>query len=159
MSFFLSLDPGYDRCGWAIFDVTSKKMIEFGCIVTHKKDAFHDRLSTICTQINALFEAYQTVELAMENLYFSKNVTTALKVAEVRGAMIALASLRQIKIFEYNPNQIKQTITGYGKADKKAIEKMIRLELKIDAKEKILDDAFDAVAVGLTHLSSRNSLR
>lgn len=155
MPLFLSIDPGYDRCGWAIFDISAKKYLDFGCIVTKKTEGFADRLSTICTQIIVLCEKYKPEEFAIETLYFSKNVTTALKVAETRGALIALATLNKIKVFEYNPNQIKQTVTGYGKADKKAIEKIVRLELHIDSKEKVLDDAFDALAVGITHLASR----
>ena len=154
----LAIDPGYDRCGWAVMSSNPKaEVIFYGCIVTDKKADFFDRLSQVITELGQVIAAHETTELAIETLFFSKNVKTAMRVAETRGAISALCLINAMKIFEYSPVQIKQAVTGNGKADKKSVEKMVRLQLKIPKTEKLLDDTLDALGIGLTHQACRKT--
>lgn len=153
LSTILAIDPGYDRCGWAIMDQKAK-LIEFGCITTEKSQSFFERLSVVLKELSTKITQYKCAELAIETLFFSKNVKTAMRVAEVRGAITGLCLTNNMSIFEYSPVAIKQAATGNGKADKKAVEKMVRLQLKLANSEKILDDALDALAIGITHVYS-----
>ncbi|MCL4208952.1 crossover junction endodeoxyribonuclease RuvC, partial [Patescibacteria group bacterium] len=104
---------------------------------------------------------YNPHHLAIENLYFAKNTTTAMRVAEIRGLIFGLALSHQMEIFEYDPVTIKLAVTGFGKADKAAVTKLTLSQLKLtklqNKEQKIIDDAVDALAVGLTHaVSYRN---
>lgn len=155
---FLAIDPGFDRCGWAVLDTKqSAKPLAFDCMVTEKSHSFFDRLSTIITQLDQIIKTYHPTELAIETLFFSKNVKTAMRVAEVRGAITGLCLQHQMKIFEYSPVQVKQAATGNGKADKKAVEKMVRMQLGISPTLELLDDTLDALAVGITHQVARKT--
>lgn len=152
----LGIDPGFDRVGWAIAEVKDGKLdaygkIELGCIETSKKLNLFDRYQNLKQHLIQIIKQHQPQTLAIETLFFSKNKKTALKVAEARGIIISTCLEQGLKIFEYNPNQIKQVATGSGRADKKAVEKMIRMHFKLDPKEKIIDDAIDALAIILTH--------
>lgn len=154
----LAIDPGYDRCGWAILETQQNSApLQFDSIVTEKTQTFFERLTQILSQLDQTIQLYHPTELAIETLFFSKNVKTAMRVAEVRGAITGLCLQRGMKIFEYSPVEVKQASTGNGKADKKAVEKMVRLQLKIPLSAKLLDDTLDALAVGLTHQACRKS--
>ncbi|MEO8581095.1 MAG: crossover junction endodeoxyribonuclease RuvC [Patescibacteria group bacterium] len=148
----LAIDPGYDRCGWAVvIGKLDQASFQYGSIETNKNETFFQRLSQVISFLEKMIQLYQPTDLAIETLFFSKNVKTAMRVAEVRGAITGLCLQHSMKIFEYSPIEVKQAATGNGKADKKAIEKMVRLQLKIPASEKLLDDTLDALAIGLTH--------
>lgn len=148
----LGIDPGYDRLGWAICqkEGTHLKVLEYGCIQTQAKDELYQRYQALITKLTEIIDRWQPQDLAIEKLYFSRNTTTAIKVAETRGLIITLALQKQLQITDYNPNQIKVAATGYGKADKKAVEKMVRLQLNLK-NTKIIDDTLDALAICLTH--------
>lgn len=153
---FLAIDPGYDRCGWAVFPLgPQSEAIEYGCIETLKTDSFFDRVNNIATQLQDIITHHHTEELAIETLFFAKNQKTALRVAELRGAITLLCLQHQMCIFEYRPIEVKQSATGNGRADKKAVEKMVRLQLNIPITEVLLDDTIDALAVGMTHQTQR----
>lgn len=152
MSTFIAIDPGYDRCGWAIMDSKiNAKTAQYNIVETNKKSDFFSRLKSILDQLEQLIKLNKPTELAIETLFFSKNVKTAMRVAEVRGAITGLCLQHNMTIFEYSPVEVKQAATGNGKADKKAVEKMVRMQLKIPATEKLIDDTLDALAIGLTH--------
>ncbi len=155
----IGIDPGYDRLGWAVGKVVQGKLIvvEYGCIVTNKKAPHSQRYVQIIQDFQAILQKHQPDEAALETLFFSKNQTTALAVSEARGVIISCLLLHHCTYAEYNPNQIKLSVTGYGKADKQAVEKMVRLQLGIQSTEKILDDTMDALGILLTHSVSRNS--
>jgi crossover junction endodeoxyribonuclease RuvC len=148
----LGIDPGYDRLGWAVGTIKKSKWIDItlDCIQTNRKESLHERYSQIITELEEVIKIFKPECCAIETLYFSKNTKTALKVSESRGIVISILLKHNIPIFEYNPNQIKLTVTGYGKADKRAIEKMIKIQFG-DFKKKIIDDAIDALAVVMTH--------
>lgn len=152
----LAIDPGYDRCGWAILSSVSH-VLQYGCIITKKEEDFFHRLNQVISELKELIDQYSPKELAIETLFFSKNQKTAMRVSETRGAIIGLSLSAGMEITEYSPVQIKSSVTGNGKADKKAVEKMVRLQLHIPLTEKLLDDTLDAIGIGLTHQVSRSS--
>ncbi len=153
---FLAIDPGYDRCGWAVLNTKNKSTaVAYGCIQTEIKTTFFERMKKIEVLLQHIIEQYQPTELAIETLFFAKNQKTALRVAELRGAITLVCLQHAMTIFEYRPIDVKLGATGNGRADKKAVEKMIRLQLQIPASEKLIDDTLDALAVGVTHQTSR----
>ena len=143
----LGIDPGYDRVGIAVID--NGVLIYSDCFTTSPKDDFHKRLGEIGQKINFIIKKYSPDVMALESLFITKNQKTAMKVAEARGVISYEACLKNIKIYEYSPPQIKVAITGHGGSDKAQIIKMIPLLLRIKAK-KALDDEYDAIAVALT---------
>ncbi len=154
----IGIDPGYDRIGVAIIDkIEHKESLVFStAITTSPKDTFSDRLLGLGKSLESIIAEYQPTEAAIEILYFAKNSTTALSVAEARGVIQYLLTRHHIPIAEYAPNTIKLTITGYGSADKKAITAMIPRLIQLDL-EKKLDDELDAIAVALTHSAHTKS--
>lgn len=150
----IAIDPGYDRVGWSVGTKTGAQLtvVEYGIIQTQKSASIFERYHQIETELEAIVSRHQPDEAALETLFFSKNQTTAMRVAEARGLILATLIRRDIHCFEYGPGQIKQAVTGYGKADKKAIEKMVRLQLKLPT-AKLVDDTLDALAILLTHAS------
>ncbi len=151
MQTFLGIDPGYGRLGWAVgrYDGSSWQEIELDCIQTPKSADLFSRYQQLEEELQAVIDRYQPTQAAVETLFFSKNTKTAMQVSETRGIILACLIRNQLPVNQYNPNTIKQTVTGNGHADKKAVEKMIRMEFKL-RNEKIVDDAIDALAVVLT---------
>lgn len=155
----LGIDPGYDRCGWSIGKIVNGQyqLLDFAVIQTDKKASIFARFGQISQQLQLLIAEYQPQHLAIENLYFSKNTSTAMRVAEIRGLIIGLALQNQLQIFEYDPVSIKLAVTGNGHADKTAVAKLVLAQLKLQklsSAGKIIDDAMDALAVGLTHAAT-----
>lgn len=147
----IGIDPGYDRVGIAIID--GKELIHSECFLTSREDTFHIRLKEIGERVRDLMDEFSPDLMAMESLFITKNQKTAMKVAEARGVIAYEASLRNVKIEEYSPPQIKVATTGHGGSDKSQIIKMIPLLIKIKVKKdpkKIIDDEYDAIAVALT---------
>ncbi|HEX7017645.1 MAG TPA: crossover junction endodeoxyribonuclease RuvC [Patescibacteria group bacterium] len=154
----LAIDPGYDRVGWAIGDEVRRGQLtklHYGIIQTEKKAAIFDRYLQIQEELHQVIETYRPSELAIEQLYFSKNTTTALRVSEARGVIIASCLRHGLKVFEYNPGTIKLAVTGHGQANKAAVDKMVRLQLAIKD-EPVMDDTMDALALLLTHSVSHS---
>ncbi len=151
----LAIDPGYERLGIAVLEKQKGKdtLLYSECFQTDKKDEHSKRLFLIFEKLEKVIIDYKINVCAIETLFFSTNVKTALKVAELRGAILVLCEKYNVKIEEYSPQAIKLGVTGYGKSDKSAIIKMIPLLVKIEKKIKF-DDEFDAIAVGITCLNS-----
>ena len=151
----IGIDPGYDRVGWAIGQKVNNQwsILEHGCVQTDKKANLMDRYQQIIDELTVAIQKHQPNEAAIESLFWFRNKTTALHVSEARGLVITLFLQSGIKINEYTPLQIKQSLTGYGRADKKAVEKMVRTELNL--KGKIIDDTIDALALVICHQTSR----
>jgi len=156
----LGIDPGYGRLGWAIGISTDLGWgtIKLGCIQTSKSTPLLERYSQLEKAFQKIIQDNQPTEAAVETLFFSNNVKTAMQVAETRGIILACLLRNKLKIAQYNPMQIKETVTGNGRADKKAVEKMVRLEFKLTG-EKVLDDAIDALATVLTHRIRSQNLK
>ncbi len=148
----LAIDPGYDRLGWAVGSIRKRDVepLAYDCITTDRSQDRFTRFQTIATELQSVIEEYQPSVLAIEQLFFSKNTTTALKVAEARGVIFHLCGGHGMEIVEYNPGHIKEAVTGHGRADKKAVEKMVRAQLELTEKT-LLDDTLDALAVLITH--------
>jgi len=152
----LGIDPGYDRIGWSIGEVTGQLLSvrDCGCILTTKSKTLFERYKELSDQLESIITQYHPKEAALESLFFFKNKKTALHVSEARGVIQSCIFRNAIQFFEYTPLQIKQAVTGYGRADKKAVEKMVLLQIKknnlIEQKMQI-DDTVDAIAILMTH--------
>ena len=138
--------------GWGVVEAEGSRMklINYGCIETKAGGPMQNRLRTLQLGVRDLLNIYKPDDVAFEELFFARNVTTALMVGAARGAAIIAAAEYTNNLYEYTPMQIKQAITGYGKADKKQIQQMVKLLLKLDEVPKP-DDAADAIACAITH--------
>ena len=148
----LGIDPGYALMGWGVVEAEGSRMrlVNYGCIETKAGVPMQNRLRALQLGIRDVISLYHPDEVAFEELFFSHNVTTALMVGAARGAAIIAAAEYTEDLYEYTPMQIKQAITGNGRADKKQIQQMVRLLLKLDEIPKP-DDAADAIACAITH--------
>ena len=148
----LGIDPGYALMGWGVVEAEGSRMklVNYGCIETKAGVPMQNRLRTLQLGVRDLLNIYKPDDVAFEELFFARNVTTALMVGAARGAAIIAAAEYTNNLYEYTPMQIKQAITGYGKADKKQIQQMVKLLLKLDDIPKP-DDAADAIACAITH--------
>ena len=151
----LGIDPGYGRLGWAIVEGEGQKdfLVDAGCFETSAKLPHKERLGLIGKHIEELFKKHNPQALALEKLFFYSNQKTALAVSEVRGLVTYLAGNR--KVHEFTPAQVKQSVCGYGKADKRQVQKMIMLLLGLKEPPKP-DDTADAIAVALCGLHNFN---
>ena len=153
----LGIDPGFDRLGVCILDKDGSKetLIYSSCVITSKKDTFEKRLEEIGKSLEKILKEYKPQELAIEKLFFTKNQTTAINVAEVRGVCIYLSQTHKLSIYEYSPPEIKLAVAGHGKANKNDIAHMVPKILKNQIKQTLLDDEMDDIAIALTHSSHR----
>lgn len=142
----LSLDSGIERTGYAVFK--NKKYVSSALIKTSKNKSTEIRLEEIYSQLKIVFKKYKPEILVVEQLFFFKNQKTFIRVAQTQGVALLLAAQNKIKVEFLTPLQIKQTVTGYGQADKKSVQKMLKLELQIDIKQ---DDESDAIACGYAY--------
>lgn len=156
----LGIDPGFDRCGWAVVTTAAKsrtaQLVQAHSIQTRRAETKIQRFNQIFTELSAIITQYQVNEIAMESLYFSRNVSTALPVSEIRGLIVGLGFSYHLKLAEYTPAQVKMAITGYGRADKKQMQHMLVQLLRLETIPK-LDDTSDAIAVALTHVYSQRA--
>jgi crossover junction endodeoxyribonuclease RuvC len=155
----LAIDPGYGRCGIAVLERNgTQDFVRYSaCIETPATMDFNDRLAAVAAESERILVLYAPECLVLEKLYFAKNRTTGLKVAEVRGALLNMAASRGIPVYEYAPSEIKSAAAGSGSADKTQIAKMLHLLVRIE-KPIRHDDEYDAIAVGLTHLAHSAAL-
>ncbi len=158
----LSIDPGLEKTGYAFFDKDKKysknyRFLSSGLIKTAKKLPKEKRLFVIYKKLSDLIKKYQPKEIVFENIFFFKNQKTVISVAQAQGVIMLLSSQNNIPLKCYSPLEIKQTITGYGLADKKAVKKMIGLTL--DLKKNFADDdEYDAIAIGLAYCFRNSKL-
>ncbi len=148
----LGIDPGLATIGFGVISAEKGvfKVIDYGVITTPKDESSAVRLKMIADGIDALIMRYKPDEIAIEQLFFAKNVKTALSVAEARGVIVLTAITKCGRLYEYTPNEIKVAITGYGGADKYQMQNMVKILLKLSDIPRP-DDAADALAVALCH--------
>lgn len=148
----LGIDPGYAIVGIGVIEIKGGKhrYIHHCAITTPAGMPTTQRLQIIFNEMNILLDTYKPDAVAIEELFFNSNQKTAINVAQARGVLIVAVANRQIPIFEYTPLQVKQSITGYGRADKKQIQTMVKMLLHLSAIPKP-DDAADALAIAITH--------
>lgn len=149
----LGIDPGTGICGFGVVNFTTHKqprMITAGVIATPTHTPLADRLLDIFDSLNQIIDETRPDEVSIEKLFFNQNITTGISVAEARGVVILVARQHNLPIYEYTPLQIKQTLTGYGKADKKQMQESVRQYLNMRDVVKP-DDVADALAAAITH--------
>ena len=154
----LGIDPGTGICGFGVIEVVENqgtlrgraKMLDAGVIATPPHTPLPERLKDIYDSLHEIIKLHQPDMVSIEKLFFSKNITTGISVAEARGICVLVAAQNNLPIYEYTPNEIKKTLTGYGDADKKQMQEMVRLHLHLDKIVKP-DDAADALAAAITH--------
>lgn len=151
----MGLDPGVARVGWAI--ISEEKSVvrpkAFGCIETAQEKPLEKRLEEIYESVTKLMKTYHPEALAVEELFFSTNVKTAMTVGQARGVILLAASVCRVPVISYSPPTVKRAITGDGKADKKQVERMVMLTLHLKETPKP-DDTADALAIAMTHAYS-----
>ena len=147
----LGIDPGYGRCGFGVIEKNGQNfiLIEYGCIETSKDLRLGQRLLQIDQALTELIKKHQPDMAGVEELFFAKNVKTAMAVAEARGVVMLVLQKAGLNVKEFKPVQIKQALTGYGNSDKKAVQTMVKITLKLAEIPKS-DDAADALAVAIT---------
>ncbi len=153
----ISVDPGYERLGIAVVEKDGGKKEELifsECFKTSAKLKHEKRLALLGQEIKKVIKEYEPTDMAIEELFFSNNQKTAMRVAEARGVIIYEASLQNIQVYEYKPVEIKMAVTGYGKSTKNQVISMVKRLIKIPPTVKN-DDEFDAIATGLTHTASK----
>ncbi|MBI4080105.1 crossover junction endodeoxyribonuclease RuvC [Candidatus Kaiserbacteria bacterium] len=150
----LAIDPGYGRCGVAVVEKEDGKerLLYSACTETPASSEFPERLAVVVAACTELLEKYSPDALALEKLYVTRNQKTAMRVSEVRGALIAAATQRHVPVFEYTPSEVKAAVSGFGAADKRAVIKMLHALVKIERQIKH-DDEYDAIAIAVTYLS------
>ncbi len=151
----IGIDPGTGILGFGVIDVAGQKaqLVDAGVIRTPIKEDDAVRLETIYHELTDIIVQTKPSVMSVEKLFFARNVTTAMTVSQARGVVLLCARLAGLEIFEYTPMQIKQAVTGYGKADKKQMQEMVRMLLKLREIPKP-DDAADALAAALTFAST-----
>ena len=154
----LGIDPGYAIVGWGVIEYNGSKFktLGYGSITTPAGLEPSQRLLMVFQGMNEIIQKYKPDRIAVEELFFNTNTTTAILVAEARGVILLCAELLGVEIFEYTPLQVKQSIVGYGRAEKNQVITMVQMFLNI--KEKITpDDAADALAIAICHAHAGSS--
>jgi len=157
----LAVDSGIEKTGYAFFDksLSNIKLISSGLIKTNKSLSHELRLRKIYYEIENLSDKYKPNTIILERIFFFKNQKTIVSVLHAQGILLLLAAKKNLKVEFLTPLQIKEALTGYGRADKKAVQKMISLTIKLD-KPIIQDDEADAVACGLAYCYlKRNTIK
>jgi crossover junction endodeoxyribonuclease RuvC len=151
----LGIDPGIAIVGFGFVDKIGSKLtpVQYGSIQTEAHTAHGLRLKQVYESALQLIDKYKPDAVAIEKLFFNRNVTTALTVGEARGVLMLAAEQRGLQVTEYTPLQVKQAIVGYGKAEKKQVQEMVKMFLKLSVVPKP-DDVADALAVAICHAHS-----
>lgn len=155
----LGVDPGVATVGFAVLDSEKNRqsLVTCGVITTPAKTQLSSRLERIYRDLNELIAQFSPAVMAVEELFFSKNITTGIAVAHGRGVILLSGHQAGLQIYEYTPMQVKQAVVGYGLAEKKQVMEMVRRLLHLQAVPRP-DDAADAVAIALCHARSATSL-
>lgn len=151
----LGIDPGLGRLGWGVIEETGGKIkvIAYDCIETPSKIPDPERLLMVYKALQSVIKDYKPEVMAVEELFFSRNVTTAFMVGQARGVVLLAAAEAGLSVMTYAPSQVKLAVTGYGNAEKKQIAQMVKVILKLERIPKI-DDTTDALAIALTQAFS-----
>ena len=151
----LGIDPGFAIVGWGIVDYEGSrfKVVAYGSIQTPAGEKLEARLKTIYNELSAIIDKFKPQAMAVEELFFNTNITTGIKVAQARGVILLCAEQKGIEIAEYTPLQVKQSVTGYGRADKNQVITMVTMLLGLSKPPKP-DDTADALAIAVCHAHS-----
>ena len=147
----LGIDPGTATTGYGVIEKTKKneiKCVDYGCILTSKEFSDAERLKDINQQLNRVINKYKPDAMSVENVYFFKNFKTAMPVSQAKGVILFTAAKKKLPIYEFTPLQVKMAMVGYGRAEKKQVQQMVKLLLNIKELPRP-DDAADALAVAI----------
>ncbi len=147
----LGIDPGFDRLGWGVLQKQASQysLVSCGIIQTDREQSHSQRLKQIYNELIKVIVKYSPQRTVIEKLFFATNAKTAISVAQARGVIVLACEQQGLEIIELTPLQIKSAVTGDGHADKRAVEKMVYLQLK-NLPSKLLDDTLDAIAAALS---------
>ena len=171
----LGVDPGTATTGYGVIKIETQsaswrtklradaiRVLDYGCIITEPDKSAGDRLKKISIDLNKLIRTHKPDVLAVENLYFFKNLKTALPVSQAKGVILLAAARKNIPVYEFTPLQVKMAVTGYGKAEKKQVQKIVENLLKLkdvpQKKDQKKDDATDALGIALCYLASNKKI-
>lgn len=148
----LGIDPGMAIVGYSVveYDGNTPVLLHSGSIQTSKDKKEPARLLEIWEDMNVIIDKYKPDACAIEKLFFFRNQTTVMPVAHARGVILAVLEKHNVPVFEYTPMEVKQVLTGYGRADKKEVEQMVKLSLGVEKLPK-LDDTVDSIAIAICH--------
>lgn len=151
----LGIDPGFAITGYSIIEYVGNKftLIESGAITTNAGISFGVRLSILYDELDLIIKKYNPDAMAVEELFFNQNIKTAINVAQARGIVLVVGCKNNIPTFEYTPLQVKQAVVGYGRAEKKQVQQMVKAILNVKEIPK-LDDITDSMAIGICHAHS-----
>lgn len=151
----LGIDPGMAIVGYSVVEYDGKTpvLLHSGSVQTSKDKKESARLLEIWEDMNVIIDKYKPDVCAIEKLFFFRNQTTVMPVAHARGVILAVLEKHGVNVFEYTPMEVKQVLTGYGRADKKEVEQMVKLSLGVDKLPK-LDDTVDSIAIAICHTRS-----
>jgi crossover junction endodeoxyribonuclease RuvC len=152
----LGIDPGIGTTGYGVVGEDARgevALVAYGAIETPPGAPMPERLLRLYNEMTAAFQQYQPESVAVEQLFFGRNVTTAIMVGQARGVILLAAAQAGLAVYEYKPAEVKQAISGYGNADKRQMQEMVKLLLHLDRIPRP-DDAADAVAVAVCHFHS-----
>jgi len=157
----LGIDPGSRVTGYGIVEEEggSLKAVAFGTIKTHKQKTFPGRLRVIYEGLESVILKYNPTAASVETLFFAKNVNSAIKLGQARGAAITAVVNYDLNVFEYSPTAVKQAIVGYGRSEKEQVQRMVFMMLGIKDKKKRSLDATDALAIAICHLNSNKMMK
>lgn len=155
----LGIDPGYAIVGYGVIDYVGNHftVVDYGAITTPAGMDFNRRLELIYDEMNVLFATQKPEAMAIEKLFYNTNAKTVIDVAQARGVLALAAQKNGVPMYEYTPLQVKQSVVGYGRAEKKQVQEMIKIILKLDKVPKP-DDTADALAMAVCHAHSSGSL-
>jgi len=155
----LGIDPGLATVGYGIIEYRGNSFttLDYGAILTAAHTDFDKRLLSIHEQLSELITIFKPDAVAIEELFFNKNTKTAIAVAQARGAIVLTCAQYGVPYYEYTPLQVKQSVVGYGRADKNQVQQMTKILLNLNAVPKP-DDTADALAIAICHAHSNNSL-
>ncbi len=155
----LGIDPGYAIVGWGVLEYKGNKfkVLDYGAITTEAKTPFPLRLQHIWNEMCILIKKYKPQAMSLEKLFYNTNAKTVIDVAQARGVIVLAAQTYGVDIFEYTPIQVKQSVVGYGRAEKKQVQEMTRVILNLEKIPKP-DDTADALAMAICHGHASGSL-
>ncbi|MCL2508522.1 MAG: crossover junction endodeoxyribonuclease RuvC [Oscillospiraceae bacterium] len=155
----LGIDPGYAIVGYGVIKYESGRftVLDYGAVTTEAGQPFHERLEMIYDRVSAIMRRFEPQAMAIEKVFYNSNAKTVIDVSQARGVLMLAAQKNGLGVFEYTPLQVKQSVVGYGRAEKKQVQEMIKILLNLDTAPKP-DDTADALAMAICHAHSSGSL-
>lgn len=155
----LGIDPGYAIVGWGVVDYKNNHFapMDFGAVLTQAHTPFNERLEIIYNELSAVISKNKPEVISIEKLFYNSNQKTVIDVAQARGVIMLLAQQNRLPVYEYTPLQVKQSVVGYGRAEKKQVQQMIKKILSLEKVPKP-DDTADALALAVCHAHSSSSV-